>query len=109
MRVEGAWYSVPSHWARLDATAYLGVEEVRIVCRGEEVTHPKERAGGRRIRYQHYLPELARKPQAVRQVALELVAELGEPYGPPAADGIFWWRLTAPRTAPGCWPASSAR
>ncbi len=83
VRVEGAWYSVPSHWARLDATAYLGVEDVRIVCRGEAVTLPRERAGGRRIRYQHYLSELARKPQAVRQVAPELVAELGEPYGRP--------------------------
>jgi len=81
VNVEGAWYSVPSHWARLDATAYLGVEEVRIVCRGEEVTHPRARAGGKRIRYLHYLSELARKPQAVRQVAPELVAELGEPYG----------------------------
>jgi len=81
VKIEGAWYSVPSHWARLDATAYAGVEEVRIVCRGEAVTHPREQAGGRRISYQHYLSELARKPQAVRQVAPELVAELGEPYG----------------------------
>ncbi len=48
VKVEGAWYSVPSRWARLDATAYVGVEEVRIVCRGEEVTHPRERFGGRR-------------------------------------------------------------
>ena len=30
---------------------------------------------------QDYLSELARKPQAVRQVAPELVAELGEPFG----------------------------
>ena len=37
--------------------------------------------GVRRIQYRHYLPELSRKPQAVRQVAPELVAELGEPYG----------------------------
>ena len=79
VKVEGAWYSVPSRWARLDATAYVGVEEVRIACRGEEVIHPRERFGGRRIRYQHYLSELARKPQAVRQVAPELVAEVGEP------------------------------
>ena len=62
VKVEGAWYSVPSRWARLDATAYIGVEEVRIACRGEEVIHPRERFGGRRIRYQHYLSELARKP-----------------------------------------------
>jgi hypothetical protein len=81
VRVEGAWYSVPSHWARLEATAYVGVEEVSIVCRGEEVVYLRERFGGKRIRYRHYLPELARKPQAVRQVAPELVAELGEPYG----------------------------
>ena len=33
------------------------------------------------MRYRHYLPELSTKPQAVRQVAPELVAELGEPYG----------------------------
>ena len=79
VKVEGAWYSVPSRWARLDATAYVGVEEVRIACRGEEVIHPRERFGGRRIRYQHYLSELARKPQAVRHVAPELVAELREP------------------------------
>jgi hypothetical protein len=57
------------------------------VCRGEAATHPRQRFGGKRIRYQHYLSELARKPQA----APELVAELGEPYG-------------APETAPGCWP-----
>ena len=42
---------------------------------------PRQRRGGRRIQYRHYLPELARKPQAVRQVVPELVAELGEPYG----------------------------
>ena len=32
------------------------------------------------IRYQRYLDELAAKPQAVRQVAPELMAELGAPY-----------------------------
>jgi len=88
VKVEGAWYSVPSRWARLDATAYVGVDEVRIACRGEEVVHPRQRFGGKRVRYQHYLPELARKPQAVRQVAPELVEELGEPYGE-------LWRLLA--------------
>ena len=29
--IEGARYSVPSHWARLDATAYVGVDQVRMV------------------------------------------------------------------------------
>jgi transposase len=78
--VHGAVYSVPTTWARLDATAYIGVDELLLVCRGEEHRHPLQPKGGRSIRYKHYLPELARKPQAVRQVAPELLAELGEPY-----------------------------
>jgi len=72
---------VPSGWARLEATAYVGVEDIRLVCRGEVEVVPRQRRGGRRVQYRHYLPELARKPQAVRQVAPELVEELGEPYG----------------------------
>jgi transposase len=81
VRVGAVQYSVPSSWAGLDATAYVGVETIRIVCRGESVEVPKQPRGARAVRYRHYLPELARKPQAVRQVAPELVAELGEPYG----------------------------
>jgi transposase len=81
VRIEGATYSVPSHWASLKATAYVGVEDVKLVCRGQTETYPKERKGGKKIRYRHYLSELARKPQAVRQVAPELIRELGEPYG----------------------------
>jgi len=81
VRIEGATYSVPSHWASLRATAYVGVEDVRIHCSGQSETYPKERKGAKKIRYRHYLSELARKPQAVRQVAPELVRELGEPYG----------------------------
>lgn len=81
VRVEGAWYSTPSRWARLRATAFIGVEEIRLVCMGESVIHPRVGFGRRRVVYRHYLPELARKPQAVRQVAPELLAELGEPWG----------------------------
>jgi transposase len=80
--VEGAWYSVPARWARL----HSGVDQVRIVCLGESVTHPQVRFGKRRVLYRHYLPELARKPKAVRPVAPELVAELGEPW-------VAVWRL----------------
>ena len=80
VRIEGAWYSVPSRWARLDATAYLGVDDVRITCMGESVTHPRARFGTRQVRYRHYLPELSRKPHAVRQGAPELIAELGAPW-----------------------------
>jgi hypothetical protein len=81
VRVDGVQYSVPSHWARLQATAYVGVEDIRISCFGEEVTVLRKRRGTRQVTYRHYLRELARKPQAVRQVAPELVTELGEPYG----------------------------
>jgi len=82
VKVEGAWYSVPSDWKRLPGTAYVGVDTVRIVCRGETEVYERQRFGGKEIRYRHYLTELAKKPQAVRQVAPELIEELGEPYGP---------------------------
>ena len=36
--------------------------------------------GQRSIDYRHYLPELARKPQAVRQVLPELLRDLGAPF-----------------------------
>lgn len=80
VRIDGALYSVPSRWARLDVSAYIGVTDIRFVCRGEEQTHERVSAGSKSVRYLHYLPELAKKPQAVRQVAPELIAELGEPY-----------------------------
>jgi transposase len=79
--LEGARYSVPSHWKSLEAEAWIGVDDVRLVCRGEEEILARQRRGGRHVQYRHYLTELAKKPQAVRQVAPELVAELGEPYG----------------------------
>lgn len=81
VQIEAATYSVPSGWARLDATAYVGVEDIHICCLGKEVFYPKQRPGIRHVQYRHYLPELARQPQAVRQVAPELIRELGEPFG----------------------------
>ena len=87
VRVEGAWYSAPSRWAGLRATALIGTDELTLRCRGEEVVHPRQPFGGRRVDYRHYLGELARKPQALRQVAPELVAALGEPFG------RLWTRL----------------
>ena len=80
IHVEGSRYSVPSRWKLLEATAYVGVEDIRVVCRGEETLLERIPRGGRQVRYRHYLEELERKPQALRQVATELVAELGEPY-----------------------------
>lgn len=81
VRIDGATYSVPSPWARLEAKAYVGVEDIRFACFGEQIVLPKQRPRGKEIRYRHYLRELGHKPQAVRQVAPELLAELGEPYG----------------------------
>jgi transposase len=79
--VYGARYSLPSRWARLDAMAYVGATDVRFVCRGEELLLPRKAPGEEEIRYKHYMRELSRKPNAVRQVVPELIAELGEPYG----------------------------
>jgi transposase len=81
VKVDGAVYSAPSTWAGLDVTAYAGVDEVEIVHRdGQRVVHPRQSFGGRAVDYRHYLRELARKPQVLRQVADELLAALGEPF-----------------------------
>jgi len=80
VRLDGVEYSVPSTWARLDVTAYIGVDTIDIHCMGKEVTVKKERRSHRQVTYRHYLNELSRKPQALRQVAPELLNELDEPY-----------------------------
>jgi hypothetical protein len=82
VKVEGASYSVWSTWARGDVTVYAGVDEITIVARGDDrvVVHPRQRFGGRSVDYRHYVRELARKPQAIRQVADELIPTLGEPF-----------------------------
>ena len=79
VRIDGREYSLPSHWSRLEATAYVGVEDIRFVCYGEETTRTRTRTR-RSVLYRDYLPELAKKPQALRQVAPELLAELDESY-----------------------------
>jgi hypothetical protein len=86
VKVEGAIYSAPCEWAGLMVTAHVGAEDVRLVGPGAEsgervVVHPRRRFGERLVDYRHYVRELARKPQAVRQVAPELVRDLGEPFG----------------------------
>jgi transposase len=89
-RVYGAYYSVPCRWAGLDLTAWVGATTVTVVGRdGQRITHPRLRFGERSIDYRHFLPELARKPQAVRQVLPELLRDLGAPF--PAV----WARLAA--------------
>ena len=73
-------YSVPCHWKCLDATAYVGTEDIRVVCGHETRVLPIEPDRNRVVRYRDYLPELARKPQAVRQVSSQLIQELGAPF-----------------------------
>ncbi len=81
VRLDGAYYSVPCRWAGLDLTVRTGPTTVTIVGRdGTRIRHPRKRFGERAIDYRHYLPELARKPQAVRQVLPDLLRDLGEPF-----------------------------
>jgi hypothetical protein len=101
-KIEGAWYSVPSHWKSLSATAYVGCEEIEIRYSDENVTHPRQSFGGRRVKYRHYIEELSRKPQALRQVMPELLGELAEPYAE-------LWRLLVDRSGPADASRSFAR
>ena len=79
--LEGTTYSVPCRWAGLDVAAHVGPEFVDFVGPTGTVSRRRGRFGERVIDYRDYLVELARKPQAVRQVAAQLVADLGEPFG----------------------------
>jgi hypothetical protein len=81
VRLEGAVYSVWTRWAGLDLVVHIGASTVTIVGRdGTRVHHPRKRFGQRSIDYRHYLAELARKPQAVRQVLPDLLRDLGAPF-----------------------------
>ena len=77
----GATYSVPEHWKDLEVMAYVGPTDIRFICRDEIIVRDRVRRRQKNIRYTDYLRELSRKPQAVRQVAPELLSELGEPFG----------------------------
>lgn len=78
--LEGASYSVWCRWAGLTITAKLGVDEIVLVGPDGQVTHRRAGFGGRSVDYRHYLPELAKKPQALRQVVDELLPRLNETY-----------------------------
>lgn len=84
--VEGAVYSVPCEWVGQTIAAHVAATEVELVSPRREdprrsVVVARKRFGERSVDYRHYIRELARKPQAVRQVAPELVRDLGEPFG----------------------------
>jgi transposase len=92
VQIAGASYSVPTAWVGLTVTARVTPSLVEIVGQdGVVISHPRLRFGQRSVDYRHYLPELAKKPQALRQVAPELMRDLGEPY--PAA----WQQLVESR------------
>ena len=80
VKVEAALYSVWSAWNGLDVTVYVGPDSVEIEGPSGCVVHRRLHFGGRSVDYRHYVPELAKKPQAVRQVAAELTRDLGAPY-----------------------------
>jgi transposase len=90
--LHGAVYSVWTDWVKLSVKAYVGVDQVEIVGPdGRRVAHPRQPCGGRSVDYRHYLPELAKKPQAVRQVADELIRDLGTPFD------VLWRQLVDER------------
>jgi transposase len=92
VQLAGATYSVWTDWAQLGVKAFVGVDEVEVVGPdGRVVVHPRQPFGGRAVDYRHYLPELAKKPQAVRQVADELIRDLGPPFD------ALWRQLTDER------------
>jgi transposase len=80
--IEGATYSVLSSWARLGVTTHAGVDEVEIIGPdGVSSRRARVPKGKSDIDYaSHYLTVLSKKPQAVRQVADVLMAQLGSPF-----------------------------
>lgn len=78
--VEGTTYSVPCRWSQLDIVARIGPDAIDFVGPDGAVARRRGRFGERVIDYRDYVRELAHKPQAVRQVAAQLVRDLGEPF-----------------------------
>lgn len=77
VKVKAGHYSVWSQWAGMTLTAYASVDSVEV--RGPTqppIVHPRVGFGRREVDYRHYLPVLAKKPQALRQVADELMPKL---------------------------------
>jgi len=91
VRIRGGWYSVPCGWHGLEVKAWVYSERVVLRHDGCEVVHPRVGMNASSICYRHFLPELARKPQALEQVAPALFAELGDPFA------TVWQRLVTER------------
>lgn len=80
VRVAAALYSVPCAWKSIEVRVWRHADRVVIEHASERVEHVRVRANERSIRYVHYLPEFARKPQAIEQVGPQLAEELGRPF-----------------------------
>lgn len=86
VRIECAYYSVPSRYACLEIEAHVCSSEIRLFY-GEQIAIHRRIAVGKSVNYRHFLRELSRKPNAVRQVAKELLHQFGNPFD------AFWHRL----------------
>ena len=51
VRIEGVDYSVPSQWQQLQVEAWVGVADIRLVCRGQTQVVPKQLAERRQVHY----------------------------------------------------------
>ena len=91
VRIEGAWYSVASRWARLNATAYLGVDDVRIVCMGESVTHPRARLGTRQVPLGSPRCRNGKRSRVLLSVPFDPPNRAGGRGG--STGSFFWYRL----------------
>lgn len=80
VRVKTAWYSVPCGWHGLSARAWVYADKVVVRLGEQSVEHPRQPANGKHIWYPHYLPELAKKPQAIEQIGDILAVQLGTPF-----------------------------
>jgi transposase len=78
--VAGAVYSVPSAWCGETVDLFVGIDTVTFARGDEVVCHARVSFGGRQIDYRHLLIPLSRKPQALRQVSMELVTQFGAPW-----------------------------
>ena len=65
----------------LGSRSHVGADTITLSDQAaRSVISARGRFGERVIDYRHYIPELAKKPQALRQVASELIADMGTTY-----------------------------
>ncbi len=80
VQIDGSSYSVPSRWNGLRIEVRVGVRELIFLSGDDEYRCERVRPGQRKVQYLHYVSELRRKPQAVRQVIEDLLEEMSPEY-----------------------------